>query len=79
MNPQMQTLEYCFPQRVYYCPCLRLFLVKRKDVYIEKEIYENHLSRELLREKLNKNGVFLSSMRKLSINKYTDDCKSLSF
>ena len=53
----MQKFEYCFPQRVYHSPCLRLFVVKRKDVYIEKEIYENHLSRELLREKLNKNGV----------------------
>ena len=26
MNPQMQKFEYCFPQKVYHCPCLRLFV-----------------------------------------------------
>ena len=49
---------------------------ERKDVYIEKEIYEEQFSRKLFREKLNKNGVFLSNMRR---KKCTDDCKSLSF
>ena len=49
---------------------------ERKDVYIEKQIYEDHYSRKLLREKLNKNGVFLSNMRR---KKCTDDCKSLPF
>ena len=49
---------------------------ERKDVYIEKQIYKDHYSRKLLREKLNKNGVFLSNMRR---KKYTDDCKSLPF
>ena len=49
---------------------------EQKDVYIEKQIYEDHYSRKLLREKLNKNGVFLSNMRR---KKCTDDCKSLPF
>ena len=49
---------------------------ERKDVYIEKKIYKNQFSRKLLREKLNKNGVFLSNMRR---KKCTDDCKSLPF
>ena len=49
---------------------------ERKDVYIEKEIYKDQFSRKLLREKLNKNGVFLSNMRR---KKCTDDCKSLPF
>ena len=26
MNQQMQKFEYCFPQRVYHCPCFRLFV-----------------------------------------------------
>ena len=49
---------------------------ERKDVYIEKEIYKDQFSRKLFREKLNKNGVFLSNMRR---KKYSDDCKSLPF
>ena len=49
---------------------------ERKDVYIEKQIYEDHYSRKLLREKLNKNCVFLSNIRR---KKCTDDCKSLPF
>ena len=49
---------------------------ERKDVYIEKKIYKNQFSRKLLREKLNKNGVFLSNMRQ---KKYSDDCKSVPF
>ena len=49
---------------------------ERKDVYIEKQIYEEQFSRKLFREKLNKNGVFLSNMRR---KKYSDDCKSLPF
>ena len=49
---------------------------ERKNVYNEKKIYEDHYSRKLLREKLNKNGVFLSNMRR---KKCTDDCKSLPF
>ena len=50
---------------------------ERKDVNIENKIYENHFNRKLFREKLNKDGVFLSNMRKRK--KYSDDCKSLSF
>ena len=26
MNQQMQKFEYCFPKRVYHCPCLRMFV-----------------------------------------------------
>ena len=50
---------------------------ERKDVNIENKIYENHFNRKLFREKLNKDGVFLSNMRKQK--KYSDDCKSLPF
>ena len=50
---------------------------ERKDVNIENKIYENHFNRKLFREKLNKDGVFLSNMRKQK--KYSDDCNSLSF
>ena len=49
---------------------------KRKDVNIENKIYENHFNQKLFREKLNKDGVFLSNMRR---KKYSDDCKSLPF
>ena len=49
---------------------------ERKDVYIEKEIYKDQFSRKLFREKLNKNGVFLSNMRR---KKYSNDSKSLPF
>ena len=35
---------------------------ERKDVYIEKKIYKDQFNRKLLREKLNKNGVFLSNI-----------------
>ena len=49
---------------------------ERKDVYIEKEIYKDQFSRKLFREKLNKNGVLLSNMRR---KKYSDDCRSLPF
>ena len=37
---------------------------ERKDVNIENKIYENHFNRKLFAEKLNKDGVFLSNMRK---------------
>ena len=49
---------------------------ERKDVNIENKIYENHFNRKLFREKLNKDGFFLSNMRR---KKYSDDCKSLPF
>ena len=26
MNQQMQKFEYCFPKRVYHCPCLLMFV-----------------------------------------------------
>ena len=47
-------------------------LCEGKDVYIEKSIRKEHF----VREKLNKEGIYLSAMRKKK--KCTDDCKSLS-
>ena len=26
MNQQMEKFEFCFPNRVYHCPCLRMFV-----------------------------------------------------
>ena len=26
MNQQMEKFEYCFPKRVYHCPCLCMFV-----------------------------------------------------
>ena len=42
---------------------------EQKDVYIEKTIHEEHFNRTLLREKLNKNGVFLSNMRRKKMHR----------
>ena len=53
---------------------------ERKDVFIEKENFEEHFSREKLEEKLQKKCVFLSSMKKkVHLKRKTDDCKSLMF
>ena len=50
---------------------------ERKDVAFEKEIINEHFDIE---KKLEKKGVFLSSMKKrVHLNKKTDDCKSLMF
>ena len=27
MNQQMEKIKYCFPKRVYHCPCLRMFVI----------------------------------------------------
>ena len=27
MNQQMEKIKYCFPERVYHCPCLRMFVI----------------------------------------------------
>ena len=53
MNPQMQKFEHCFPQRVYHCPCLRLFVeewfnrgehsVADIDCYLEEFDHKNNL------------------------------------
>ena len=50
---------------------------QRKDVIIEKEIFSEHFDRDNLEKKLQKKGVFLSSMKKKVYLKKTDDCKSL--
>ena len=53
MNPQMQKIEHCFPQRVYHFPCLRLFVeecfnrgehnVADIDRYLEEFDHKNNL------------------------------------
>ena len=53
---------------------------QRKDVSFEKEIFSEHFNRNNLEKKLEKKGIFLSSMKKKAyLNKKTDDCKSLMF
>ena len=27
MNQQMEKIKYCFPKRVYHCPCLHMFVI----------------------------------------------------
>ena len=43
---------------------------ERKDLFFEKKVYQDHFKNI---EKLEKRGIFLSSMRKRFF--YTDDCK----
>ena len=53
---------------------------ERKDVVFEEEVFNEHFNRKKLEKKLEKKGVFLSSMKKkVNLNKKTDDCKSLMF
>ena len=53
---------------------------ERKDVFIEKQVFEEHFNREKIEEKLEKKNVFLSSMKKkANLKRKTDDCKSLLF
>ena len=56
---------------------------ERKDVFLKKNLVTEHFNRLEMQEKLEKQGIFLSSMRRRAFNKkkkkYTDDCKSLSF
>ena len=53
---------------------------ERKDVFIEKKIFKEHLNREEIEKKLQKKHVFLSSMKKNAfLKRKTDDCKSLLF
>ena len=53
---------------------------ERNEVLLEKEVLKEHFIKQNLEQKLEKYGVFLSSMKKrafLKKMKYTDDCKSL--
>ena len=51
---------------------------ERKDVFIEKQVFEEHFNREVIEENLQKKGVFLSFMKKkANFKRKTDDCKSL--
>ena len=55
---------------------------ERKDVFLRKNLLTEHFNRLELEQKLEQQGIFLSSMRRRAFNKrkkYTDDCKSLSF
>ena len=53
---------------------------QRKDIHFEKEIFSEHFNRNKLEKKLEKKGVFLSSMKKkVYLSKKTDECKSLMF
>ena len=57
---------------------------ERKDVFLKKDVLTEHFNRLELQQKFEKQGIFLSSMRRRAFNKknkkkYTDDCKSLSF
>ena len=58
---------------------------ERKDVFLTKEVLKDHFNRIKLEEKLQKDEVFLSSMKrrayfkKKKLKKYTEDCKSLFF
>ena len=56
---------------------------ERKDVFLKKDSITEHFTRLEMQEKLEKQGIFLSSMRKRAFDrkkkKYTDDCNSVSF
>ena len=53
---------------------------ERKDVFLKKDLLTEHFNRLKLEEKLEKQGVFLSSMKRRAFKKkYSDDCKSLPF
>lgn len=55
---------------------------ERKDVFLNRKVVISHFNRIKLEEKLEKNQVYLSSMKKrakLRKNRYTDNCKSLFF
>ena len=62
MNPQMQKIDHCFPQRVYHCPCLRLFIeecfnrgehsVADIDRYLKEFDHRNKLLRKRIFSKI---------------------------
>ena len=53
---------------------------ERKDLLIEKQVFEEHFNKEMVEKNLQKKGVFLSSLKKRAyLKKKTDDCKSLFF
>ena len=53
---------------------------ERKDVFLRKDLLSEHFNKLKLEEELEKEGVFLSSMKKRAFKKkYTDNCKSLPF
>ena len=53
---------------------------ERKDVGFEKSIFREHFDRDALEKKLEKKGIFLSSMKRRAYlrKKKTDECKSLT-
>ena len=57
-------------------------LCERNDLFLEKEALKEHFMRTNLEKKLEKQHIFLSSMKKRAFfkkKKYTEDCKSLPF
>ena len=75
-----EDLRYCF-----FSAAVRS---ERKDIGFEKSIFKEHFDRDAVEKKLEKKGIFLSSMkrraylRKQKTNdckSLTDDCKSLKF
>ena len=53
---------------------------ERKDIHFEKQIFSEHFNINTVEKKLEKIGVFLSSMKKRAyFSKKTCDCKSLAF
>ena len=47
---------------------------EQKDLHLEKQVVEKHFKKNL-----EKDSIFLSSLRKRANQKKTDNCKSLSF
>ena len=56
---------------------------ERKDVFLKNDVLTEHFNRIKLEEKLEKQGIFLSAMKRNAFikkkKKYTDDCNSVSF
>ena len=55
------------------------FRSQRNDVFFEKNVIEKHFKKDDIELKLMEKGVFLSSMKKNTYLKNTDNCKSLFF
>ena len=52
---------------------------ERNDVNIERKLISEHFKRKSIEEKLEKEGIFLSAIRKKFYRKKTDNCKSIKF
>ena len=52
---------------------------EREDVNFEKKLLIEHFKRLSFEENLEKEGIFLSAMRKRFYSKKTENCKSIKF